>query len=96
MIAHKTDSNQAAIVETLRECGAFVWVTSDQGRGFPDLVVCWHGRWLLLEVKDKRGKSTPQQIIFNRECGGHVLIVRSRLEAIEALNRDVRNYTTVF
>jgi len=90
MIARKVDNNQAEIVKTLRACGAFVFDSSSMGRGFPDLVCCHHGRWILVEIKSQRGTLTGEQAIFHKECGGKIEIVRSRNDAIDALNRAVK------
>ena len=85
----KRDNNQADIVDTLRKCGAFVFDAGAVGRGFPDLAVCYHGRWIMMEVKAQRGKLTPEQVVFHSECGGKVYIVRTRNEAITALNTEM-------
>jgi hypothetical protein len=51
--ARRVDANQAEIVALLRQLGCIVEVTSDVGRGFPDLVVKTpKGTVLLVEVKD--------------------------------------------
>jgi len=90
MRAKKTDDNQQEIVTTLRQCGAFVFDLSGVGRGCPDLLVCIHGKIMLMECKSKRGAMTPEQVMFHRDCGYVVTIVRSRLEAIDALNEGIR------
>lgn len=42
--AHRTDSNQAPIVDCLRRAGRTVAITSALGHGFPDIVVGWRGQ----------------------------------------------------
>lgn len=50
----RCDRNQPEIVSALRSIGASVLITSNQGGGFPDLVVGWRGHNYLLEVKESR------------------------------------------
>ena len=74
--ATRLDANQAKIVAALRTIGASVHDTSAVGRGFPDLVVGFRGRTLLIECKDgaKRPsarKLTPEQVEFKVGWRGH-------------------------
>ncbi len=48
----RVDRNQAEIVEAFRRYGASVAHTHQLGKGFPDLVVGYHGQNWLIEVKD--------------------------------------------
>ncbi len=48
----RVDSNQALIVETLRGVGAKVEFLAPLGRGVPDLLVAFRGKWYVVEVKD--------------------------------------------
>lgn len=88
-IAAKTDGNQNAIIETFRKAGASVLVLSAVGKGCPDLLVGWQGRNLLVEIKSKRGKFTPEQIKWWAEWHGQKQIIRSCLEAVELLNGKI-------
>ena len=45
----KTDVNQKAVVEQLRAIGATVAITSQLGKGFPDIVVGYGGDNYLFE-----------------------------------------------
>jgi len=74
--AKKIDRNQPEIVQTFRDLGANVSVTSMVGQGFPDLVVqCrrpqnGHIITMLVEVKDSalspsRRRLTPAQVVFH-------------------------------
>ena len=76
--AKKVDDNQKEIVQTFRDLGARVRVTSSEGNGFPDLVVQYRSpmnrrlQTLLVEVKDgskppSRRKLTPEQEKFHAE-----------------------------
>lgn len=51
-----------AIVARLKQRGCKVLVTTGVAQaGTPDLVACWHGRCLALEVKTHAGRTTPLQ-----------------------------------
>jgi len=85
--ARRVDSNQAAIVALLRALGCVVEVTSDVGRGFPDLVVkTKRGRVLLIEVKDgskppSARKLTADEHALSRRWVGHFAIVATDEDA---------------
>lgn len=91
MRAAKVDSNQKDIVAALRKCGAKVYVSSSFGKGFPDLVVGYQGRFVLLEVKDgdkppSAQKLTKDQEKFHAEWTGLPLyVVASIAEAFRAV-----------
>lgn len=61
--------------------------------GIPDVIVCYRGRFIALEVKTQRGKPTVLQEVTIRQilkAGGIATIVRSVGEVrsiIEALGR---------
>lgn len=59
--AARRDSNEAAIVDALRQCGYVVDRVS--GTGLPDLLVRWPGDALAtgVEVKTARGRLTKHQ-----------------------------------
>lgn len=87
------DTNQKEIVGALRLIGCTVAITSDVGKGFPDIVV---GRvdingirknWLI-EIKDgnrprSAQKLTADQIKFHREWKGQINVVSSAEQAVE-------------
>ena len=66
----RVDANQSEIVDLFRSLGARVFVASDVGGGFPDLVVQYHfpqRRWhsletLLVEVKDSAKPPSKRQL----------------------------------
>jgi Holliday junction resolvase len=63
--ARKVDVNQTEIVETLRKAGADVYILSMVGRGIPDLMVCYNGETILMEIKrDAKAKYTKDQLKF--------------------------------
>jgi hypothetical protein len=88
--AARVDDNHAEIVKALQLIGAYVIDCSHVGQGFPDLLIAYRGRWVLLEVKDgekapSRRKLTPAQTIFHAEAlakGCKVHVVESVDDAI--------------
>lgn len=81
----KVDSNQRAIVKVLRQWSldATVYSTADLGGGFPDLILGYRGRTILLEVKGPKGKLTQHQVDFHAAWQGNpVVILRSPDDAI--------------
>lgn len=91
----RTDKGHKAIVAALRKVGCQVFDTSRLGGGFPDLVVRravasrtssygTEARLMLMEVKEPKGKLTPDQEAFLRDWP-EVMIVRSVAEALEAV-----------
>jgi len=50
--ARKTDANQTVIAGALRKVGALVSLTHMVGGGFPDLIVGYRKRLVMLEIKD--------------------------------------------
>lgn len=88
----KADANQKPIVAALRSIGAKVATTHTVGQGFPDLVVTYGGRTMLLEVKDPtqpkhRHELTPAQKVFHAAWTGEIHVVFTVEQAIEILMR---------
>ena len=70
--------------------GATVAITSASGKGFPDLVVGYHGVNLLVEVKDgskppSKRRLSPAEIDFHTAWLGQICVVESVDEAIELI-----------
>jgi Holliday junction resolvase len=87
--ARRADGNQADIVKALRAAGCKVIATHTIGQGFPDLVVDFKGRTILMEVKDPSKpksdrKLTPQQKEFHDSWTGPIFIVETIEEALDA------------
>lgn len=58
--------------------------------GIPDIIVCIDGRFIALEVKTQKGKTTPLQDAAIRKIrlsGGSAFVVRSVEDAKNAINR---------
>jgi hypothetical protein len=87
MRAHKVDTSQAAIVKALRQVpGCSVWLTTECGRGAPDMVVGYMGKAHFLECKSDKGKVNAAQIKWAKDWNGpYVFVVRTPREALEAI-----------
>lgn len=85
----RVDANQKEIVDGLRKAGVSVLITSELGRGFPDLVIAKHGINHLVEIKNpksqygKRGLNPNQQAFAEWWTGGPVYMVKTLEEALE-------------
>ena len=94
----RTDANQQAVIDVLRQAGASVQSLAAIGDGCPDLLVGYNGRTFLMEVKD--GTKPPSEVRLtvnqvewhSRWYGGSLSIVygpEGALKVIGAL-RDAR------
>jgi hypothetical protein len=88
----RTDKNQAAIIQVLRDVGASIIVTSDVGiPGFPDLVVGFRQTVHLLEVKNpensygRRGFNKNQKAWNEQWAGARPIIVYTPDDALRAI-----------
>ena len=81
--AKRVDSNQDAIVATLRAAGAYVWIIS-----LPvDLLVGYKGHTFLVEIKtDARKRLTALQADFFENWSGSTL---ARVDSPEAALRMI-------
>jgi len=64
--AAKIDANQNDIVRALRSIGACVQSLAQIGKGCPDLLVAYRGKWFVAEIKDgskppSKRKLTPDE-----------------------------------
>ncbi len=87
MRARRVDENQAEIVAALRRAGAVVTPLHAVGNGVADLLVSFHQRWFLLEVKDgakspSRQKLTPDEREWIGRQKAPVHIVTNPVEAV--------------
>jgi Holliday junction resolvase len=60
--AARVDANQNEIVTMLRKMGYSVAITSDCGKGFPDIVVGRSGKNYLFEIKDGNKPPSAQKL----------------------------------
>ena len=79
--AGRVDLTQSDAVKRLRQIGASVAVTSQLGGGFPDLVVGFRGRTLLVEMKTGNEPLTQAEKDWHAKWSGHVVIARTAEEA---------------
>ena len=81
--AARVDENQAAIVQALRNAGAYVWII-----GLPvDLLVGYKDRTLLMEVKttSKKRLTGLQATFFEKWTGGTLCRVDSPESALRMI-----------
>lgn len=83
---------QNKIMDYLKKNRILVWRISDNYimAGFPDLLVCYQGKFIALEVKTPKGTATKQQeyVMQNiNEQGGIAEVVRSVEDVEKILNR---------
>jgi len=91
--AARVDANHRDIVSALEGIGCYVVDCAHVGRGFPDLLVAWRGKWTLIEVKDgdkkpSARKLTARQVVFHAEAaakGAPVRVVTDVESAIAAM-----------
>jgi Holliday junction resolvase len=60
--AARVDANQNEIVTMLRKMGYSVAISSDCGKGFPDIVVGRSGKNYLFEIKDGNKPPSAQKL----------------------------------
>jgi hypothetical protein len=88
----RTDNNHADIVKGLRAVGAVVQSIAGVGKGTPDLLIAFRGRWYVAEVKDgkkprSQRKLTPAEQDWHEQFGRQAIVhtVNSLDEALEAI-----------
>lgn len=93
--AKRTDANHGNVVAELRRWmpEASVFDTSGAGRGFPDLVVGWHGKNYLFELKDpekpaSRRDLTESQKDMHMAWQGQIAIAHSAAEICAIIARE--------
>ena len=84
------DANHPEVVDALEKIGCTVHDASVMGGGFPDLVVGKQGLTMLIEVKTDKGRLKEGQQKWHTEWRGHTCIVRSPMEAVEAVQQHVK------
>lgn len=90
MTAKRTDANQAAIVQALRQAGASVLILSMVGKGCPDVLVGRQGINTLLEIKDASKPPSARRLTRDEhdwqiQWRGQVAIVTTIDEALRAV-----------
>ena len=85
--ASKVDANQKAVVAALVKIGCTVQHLHAVGEGCPDLLVGYHGKNYLIEIKDgakppSKRKLTPDQVEWHDKWQGQKAIAESEEGAI--------------
>jgi hypothetical protein len=98
--ARRADGNQPAVVKALRDIGCSVVCTHTIGQGVPDLIVDYHGRTCLIEIKDPSKpksdrKLTPAQAEFHAAWTGPIYTVETPEEAVLCVTRLAKHTTAV-
>lgn len=85
--AARADANQEQVVRWFRALGASVAHIHTVGQGVPDLLVGWRGYNLLVEVKQPKGRLTPDETTWHETWLGQVAIIRTLEDVQELLER---------
>ena len=90
---HRSDDNQAYIIDQLRQRGISVAVLSHVGNGVPDVLAGWKGVNYLLEIKDgnkvpSKRKLTPAQKKFHASWKGQKAVVENIEQALEVITKN--------
>lgn len=92
----RKDSNQQSIVNALKKIGASVVDASNIGGGFPDLIIGYHKKTYLIEIKNKdnwygkRGGSTSQKTFRTDWKGDQIYTFTDVEQIIELLNKGLK------
>lgn len=70
----RTDKNQLEIVRFLSESGCQIINLTQVGQGCPDLLICYNGINILIEIKNT-GKLNDKQRLFHHKWNGPIEIV---------------------
>jgi hypothetical protein len=88
----RSDGNQPEIIAQLRAIGATVIDTHNLGHGAPDILVGWHGKNYLFEIKMPGGQITPDEKEFAQYWKGQSTLIRNAEQAIEYMTeKDIEN-----
>jgi hypothetical protein len=82
MTRKRTDANQQEIVDALRKVGATVQCLHMVGCGCPDLLVGYHHKNYLLEVKVPKEGLNKREGEWHEEWNGDVKVVWTAQEAL--------------
>jgi len=88
------------LVQMLKEMKAWYFFPANNGygkSGIPDVIICWYGRFIGVEVKSAKGKPTALQVRCGeqiKEAGGTWRIVRNEddIAALAAYLNVVRGF----
>lgn len=88
------------LVEMLKEMKAWYFFPANNGygkSGIPDVIICWYGRFIGVEVKSAKGKPTALQVRCGeqiKDAGGTWRVVRNEddIKALAAYLNVVRGF----
>ena len=87
-----------SLVKELRRAGWFVIYNMQMGfgchKGLADLTAMRDGKVIFIEVKTEKGKQSPEQVQFEKDCIAHG--VRYILARGVADIKDMLNYESLF
>lgn len=87
---------KSEICRTLRRAGALpvvIWQGPMSRKGVSDVLVCYEGRFVAVEVKRPGGKASPEQKRFIKDvesAGGIGMVVDNVEDVIERLGLEAR------
>ena len=84
----KVDDSQQGCVAVARGIGAFVFLTHQVGKGFPDAVIGYRGKLYLVEFKTDKAKLEEDQVQFAQKMdavGITVHVIRNPNEMLALL-----------
>lgn len=81
----KVDKNQPEIVEALVKAGARVCHLHQLGQGVPDILVGYHGRLYLMELKSEGGTLTPDEKEWHDRWTTPVYTVFGIIDALKVI-----------
>jgi hypothetical protein len=85
MTPKRVDLNQVSLVQYARRMGANVEHLHTIGRGCPDLLVAYRGRWLVVEVKADNGRLTPDEARWHAAFSAPVQVWRTVADVVRTL-----------
>ena len=98
MVALTEAALQRAVIAALEAHGCYVVNVVTAGRaGTPDIIACYEGRLIALEVKTRSGRVSPLQRVEGQRverAGGVFAVVRSVDEALATLEAATSRSST--
>lgn len=85
----KVDGNHAALVNAARAIGAMVFDTHTIGRGAPDLMIYYRGKWTPIEVKRPGGKLEADEVEWWERFGIDPIVAIDDVSLFRAIGAEV-------
>jgi hypothetical protein len=84
----RIDGNHGEIVQALRDIGATVQSLASIGKGCPDILVGYHSKNFLFEIKSEKGFLTPSEKSWFVKWQGQWELITSSEEAIKIVRGE--------